>query len=220
MKFDSRRRHNQGCFIARGSEVHAFEKILRCLLFAGSMPKDNPDTKIVAKKALKFMEWITQYFTLLFICKDGHLTETNEEEVTPLKFLDTIFAFHLYFLRHGSVSSSQSSCFDGANICLEQCVNLLVKLFEGRPEVLSNLEIVSILIKRICHISYDQDLRKKLAITFALPTVLNHFPLQAISMHAEKILEALCHNINSNYENLNLIPSAQQSFKDTIDLLF
>ena len=42
--FDSSRRHNHGSFMARGSEAHAFEKILRSLLFACSLPKDNPDT--------------------------------------------------------------------------------------------------------------------------------------------------------------------------------
>jgi len=42
--FDSSRRHNHGSFMARGSEAHAFEKILRSLLFACSLPQDNPDT--------------------------------------------------------------------------------------------------------------------------------------------------------------------------------
>ena len=42
--FDSSRRRNHGSFMARGSEAHAFEKILRSLLFACSLPKDNPDT--------------------------------------------------------------------------------------------------------------------------------------------------------------------------------
>jgi hypothetical protein len=42
--FDSSRRRNHGSSTARGSEAHAFEKILRSLLFACSLPKDNPDT--------------------------------------------------------------------------------------------------------------------------------------------------------------------------------
>lgn len=43
--FDSGRRHNHGSFLARGSEAHAFEKILRSLLFACSLPEDNPETQ-------------------------------------------------------------------------------------------------------------------------------------------------------------------------------
>ncbi len=42
--FDSSRRNNHGSFMARGSEAHTFEKILRSLLFACSLPQDNPDT--------------------------------------------------------------------------------------------------------------------------------------------------------------------------------
>jgi len=72
-EFNSSRRHNHGSFMARGSEAHAFEKILRSLLFACSLPQDNPDTLKVRQKVLKFMKWVTQYFTLLYICKDGRL---------------------------------------------------------------------------------------------------------------------------------------------------
>lgn len=71
--FDFSRRHNHGSFLARGSEAHAFEKILRSLLFACSLPEDNPDALPVGKEVLKFMKWVTQYFTLLYICKDGRL---------------------------------------------------------------------------------------------------------------------------------------------------
>lgn len=71
--FNSSRRHNHGSFLARGSEAHAFEKILRSLLFACSLPEDNPETLKVGTKVLKFMKWVTQYFTLLYVCKDGQL---------------------------------------------------------------------------------------------------------------------------------------------------
>ena len=97
--FDSSRRHNHGSFMARGSEAHAFEKILRSLLFACSLPQDNPDTLKVRQKVLKFMKWVTQYFTLLYVCKNGKLMQSREDEVNPLKFLETISAFLLYNLR-------------------------------------------------------------------------------------------------------------------------
>ena len=100
--FDSSRRHNHGSYTARGSEAHAFEKILRSLLFACSLPKDNPDTLKVLEEVLKFMKWVTQYFTLLYICKDGKLQQSREDEVNPLKFLEAISAFLLYNLRQGS----------------------------------------------------------------------------------------------------------------------
>ena len=58
-EFNSSRRHNHGSFMARGSEAHAFEKILRSLLFACSLPQDNPDTLKVRQKVLKFMKWVT-----------------------------------------------------------------------------------------------------------------------------------------------------------------
>ena len=97
--FNSNRRQNNGCFLARGSEAHAFEKILRSLLFACSLPEDNPDTLKVRQKAMEFMKWVTQYFTLLYVCKNGRNTVSKDDEVNPLKFLETISAFLLYNLR-------------------------------------------------------------------------------------------------------------------------
>ena len=71
-------------------------------------------------------------------------------------------------------------------------LQLLNKIFGNRPEVFSNLEIVGILIKKICHLAYEQDLRKKLAITFALPIIIRELPVSAIRTHSEHILDALC----------------------------
>ena len=56
-------------------------------------------------------------------------------------------------------------------------LQLLNDLFGDQPDVLSNLEIVGILIRKVCHLAYEQDLRKKLAVTFALPTVINELPI-------------------------------------------
>lgn len=190
--FDSSRRHNHGSFTARGSEAHAFEKILRSLLFACSLPKENPDTLRVREEVLKFMKWVTQYFTLLYVCKDGCLQQSREDEVNPLKFLEAISAFLLYNLRQGSGEPQQSSYFEGTVVCLDTMLQLLNKLFGDKPEAFAGLEIVSILIKKVCHLAYEQDLRKKLAVTFALPPVLRELPTLAIRRHSEHILDALC----------------------------
>jgi len=112
--------------------------------------------------------------------------------VNPLKFLETISAFLLFNLRHGYGKPRSISCFEGANKCLETCAQLLNKLFGDRPEIFSELEIVEILIKRVCHLAYEQDLRKKLAVTFSLPTVLKELPIIAVRRHSVHIFDALC----------------------------
>lgn len=75
--------------------------------------------------------------------------------MNPLKFLETISAFLLYNLRPGSYGPQQSSYFEGTVVCLDTMLQLLNKLFGDRPEVLSNLEIVGILIKKVCHLAYE-----------------------------------------------------------------
>ena len=42
--FDSKKSQIKVSVLGRGSESHAFEKILKCLLIACSLPKNNPET--------------------------------------------------------------------------------------------------------------------------------------------------------------------------------
>jgi len=65
---------------------------------------------------------------------------------------------------------------------------------------LSNLEIVGILIKKICHLAYEPDIRKKLALTFALPTVIRELPALAIKRHSEHILGSLSQILHNGCE--------------------
>ena len=79
-------------------------------------------------------------------------------------------------------------------------LKLLNQLFGDTPEVLSNLEIVGILIKKICHLAYEPDIRKKLALTFALPTVIRELPALAIIRHSEHILDSLSQILHNGCE--------------------
>jgi len=172
----------------------------------------------VREEVLKFMKWVTEYFTLLYICKDGRLQQSREDEVNPLKFLEAISAFLLYNLRQGSGEPQQSSYFEGTVVCLDTMLQLLNRLYGDRPEAFSNLEIVSILIRKVCHLAYEQDLRKKLAVTFALPPLLRELPALAIRRHSDHILDALCQILNTSPELS--VPAAQREFQATLELLF
>ena len=73
--FDSKRPQTKVSNISRGAETHSFEKIIKSFLIASSIPKNNPETQIIHQKVKKFFHWVTQYFTFLFICKNGKLKE-------------------------------------------------------------------------------------------------------------------------------------------------
>ena len=190
-------------------------------MFACSLPEDYPETRRVGEKVLKFMKWVTQYFTLLYVCKDGQLMQSREDEVNPMKFLETISAFLLYNLRFGQGSASgpqNTSYFDGTVVCLETMLDMLDQLFGDTPEILANLEIVSILIKKVYHLAYEQDLRKKLAVTCAMPALLKKLPALAIRRHAEAILDALTQILHTGVE-LSM-PQAKRDYIATYEHLF
>lgn len=94
--FDSSKSQTRVSNLSRGAEIHGYEKILKSLLIASSIPKNNPDTQLIHKKVKKFFNWITQYFTLVCICKNGKLKENLPTEISPMIFFDNICEF-LYF---------------------------------------------------------------------------------------------------------------------------
>ena len=84
--------------MTNGSESHVFEKILRCLIIGCStLPTNTPENSKVQEEHIKFMEWVTKYFTLIYICKNGSLTQPCQiDEINPLLFIEYVVEF-LYF---------------------------------------------------------------------------------------------------------------------------
>ena len=56
------------------------------------------------------------------------MQQSREDEVNPLKFLETISAFLLYNLRFGQDPKS-NSYFEGTVVCLETMFEMLNALF-------------------------------------------------------------------------------------------
>ncbi len=74
--FDARKPQEPISQMTHGSESHVFEKILRCLIIGcSSLPTSTPEFAAVQKKHLNFMKWVTEYFTLIYICKNKTLTQ-------------------------------------------------------------------------------------------------------------------------------------------------
>ena len=84
--------------MTHGSESHVFEKILRCLIIGcSSLPTNTPENKKVQEEHIDFMAWVTKYFTLIYICKNGTLTQPCYiDEINPVLFIEYIVEF-LYF---------------------------------------------------------------------------------------------------------------------------
>jgi hypothetical protein len=51
------------------------------------------------------MKWITQYFTLIYVIKNGSLTTTMVDEINPLVFVDMIVELLYHYIDNNSLSS-------------------------------------------------------------------------------------------------------------------
>ncbi len=91
--------------MSRGSESHGFEKILKSLLIASSIPKNGKETTQIYQKIKNLLQWITQYFTFICIFKNGKLKENLPNEISPLTFIDNICEFLYFSVIHTSPKS-------------------------------------------------------------------------------------------------------------------
>jgi hypothetical protein len=86
----------------RGSESHTFEKILRYMF---AFCTTSSTSKTASKKHIRFMKWVSKYFTLIYIVRNGQLMHTQADEINPLLFIELLNYFFFYINLQYSSSS-------------------------------------------------------------------------------------------------------------------
>ncbi len=85
-------------------------------------------------------------------------------------------------------------------------------------EIYENLEFLQILIQKICHLSYGQDLPKKVAANIALQIIIQELPKRTIRFHWQSFMDSLFHILNTNNESL--VYQVEKECKNTLDKFF
>jgi hypothetical protein len=169
-KFNGREKQIFVSQMGRGCESHAIAKIIRCAIMGYKALSATPEPyKKLQKKHNNFMKWITKYFTLIYICKNGQLTSYMVDEINPLVLVDMIVELLFIYTDLNTLSSSQSNdmpFFKGSTVALKTMIRLLAKLYADKPQVFNGLEIISILVKRICN--QVQEFGRNLALNSAV----------------------------------------------------
>lgn len=217
--FDSTKSYPKVSALGRGSEAHAFEKILKSLLIACSLPKTLPETQKVQRKVKKFFAWVSQYFALVFICKNGKLRECLANEITPLLFVENICDFLYFNMLQGLPKLQQRPYQKGSVRALKTMLRLVKQVYgEDADHAFEALEFVEVLIQKICHLCYGQDLPKKVAANIGLRILIRELPPASLRKHWQAMLDTLFHILNTN--NDSLIYQVEQECTSTVDALF
>lgn len=166
--------------MSRGAETHGFEKILKSLLIASSIPKNNPETELIHSKVKKFFKWVTQYFTLIYISKNGKLKENLQNEISPLSFFDNVCEFLYFNVLQNSPKVQQRSYLKGSIRAIKIMIRTVKQIYgPGEQEIneaFEKLEFVQLLIQKVCHIAYGQDQPNKVAMNIALQIIIKELP--------------------------------------------
>ena len=92
--------------MSRGVESHAFVKLLRCAIMSyKALSTTSEEFKKQQRKQNEFMKWIIQYFTLIYICKNGQLSTTMVDEINPLLLVDMIVELFYHYIDNNSLSA-------------------------------------------------------------------------------------------------------------------
>jgi hypothetical protein len=65
-----------------------------------------------------------------------------------------------------------------------------------------NLEVIQVLIQKLCHIAYGADLPNKVAMNIALRIVIEDLPEAVIRANYSSFLDAIFHVLNISHEQL------------------
>ena len=89
------------------------------------------------RKQNNFMKWITQYFTLIYICKNGNLQTTMVDEINPLVLVDMIVELLYHYIDNNSLSSKSKDLplIKGSAVALKTMIRFLKKLYGNAPEI-------------------------------------------------------------------------------------
>eukprot|EP00347_Sterkiella_histriomuscorum_P010775 403374964 len=215
--FDTKQTQIKVSALGKASESHAFEKILKCLLIACSLPKDNPETKVVHGKVKKFFKWVTQYFTLIYICKNGKLRENLVNEISPLVFMENICDFLYFNLVQGMPKSQNRSYHKGSITALKTMIRMIKDFYgEEDDQIYENLEFIQYLIQKICHLAYGHDMPKKVAANRALQIIIQELPRRTIKYHWQTLVDSVFHVLVTN--NDSLVYQVEKECRSTLDL--
>ena len=204
--------------MGRGCESHAFVKLLRCAIMGYKALSTTPDEfKKMQKKQNNFLKWMTQYFTLIYIIKNGQLSSTMVDEINPLVFIDMIVELLYHYIDSNQLSSKSQDYpfYKGSAVALKTLIRFLKKLYGDAPAIFDNLEIVSILIKRICN--QVQEPRKTLAINSAILILIQELPNYAVVRHSETLMVRLFLFLHQSSDSV--VKSIEESVRPNLEKL-
>ena len=161
---------------------------------------------------------MTQYFTLIYIVKNKQLTCTMVDEINPLVFVDMIVELLYHYIDNNQLSSKAKDFpfYKGSAVALKTLIRFLRKLYGDAPEIFNNLEIVEILIKRICN--QVQEPRKNLAINIAIRILIKELPNYAVEKHSETLMGRLFLILNQSSDSV--VKSIEERVRPNMEQLF
>ncbi len=89
---------------------------------------------------------------------------------------------------------------------------------ESITEAFDNLEFIQVLIQKLCHIAYGQDLPNKVAMNIALQILIQELPSITIKNNWSSFLDALFHVLSISHEQL--VNQVEQECKKTLNMFF
>ena len=99
-------------------------------------------------KVKKFFKWVTQYFTLIYICKNGKLRENLVNEISPLFFIENICDFLYFNMLQAMPKAQQRSYFKGSVTALKTMIRMVKTIYGNEDndnaagEIYENLEFI------------------------------------------------------------------------------
>lgn len=138
------------------------------------------------------MKFVAELHALIYVAQNGRLQQGEPNELNPLGFIENCMDFLFYNLNNPGVAKGLHRSYqNGSEMALKSLLEFLGQLYHGKEEKLAGLEIIQILMDKLCQHSSSADVQKKIAASIALRIVFDLLPKQTLEAHASKLVKKL-----------------------------
>jgi hypothetical protein len=140
------------------------------------------------------------------------------DEINPLVFIDMIVELLFFFTDSNSLASSKTKdmpFYQGSAVALKTMLRFLSQLYGDTANVFNSLEIISILVKRICNQVYEMG--RNLAINIAVRILIQELPNYAVRQHSETLMNTLFLIISQSKDSV--VVTIEERVRPIIDML-
>lgn len=174
--------------------LHTQEKLLTEIFYMTAVYFTRD---IYTKKVLELFHFVCDHLVLIGLCRNGRLTKRGLNEMNPLTYLKVITEFLNESRDVVNPGSKNGKINFVAVSAVKRVAESFVKIFSHDLDILLNVELLDLLVRKICTFCYWKEWSRKEGASTALLELLRILPAIFFVRHEQEIIQSFFHALKT-----------------------